>query len=330
MRKPIAILAAFTLSAALGSSLYAQITTLAPASQQVQLLAPQLVPFAGSPANFDSLVSGLTQGTPVTLTSLSPEGFLQIVTFVPGAPMSAADAARNLEAARQNLIVRGIVAPTAQQLAVALMGGTLTTATGTTPLTGVLTGAAVTTPIVVRNELAPLSTLATAPALSLSAADLQALRTVLAQGTSVTLTSTTATGAIQNVTFTPPGGPMNAFEANQALQLATALLAQQGILTPTPDQIRVALVGGNLVNASGANIAVQGVLQGRMRATSESPFFGTSNTPLFGTSNTPPTVSPVVTPPPITSPTAPITNVDGVRRPNTAEGANRGTIRRGG
>lgn len=302
MLKPIAV-AALVLSGAA----FAQTATFTPASQQVQLLAPQLVPFAGSSGNFDSLVNGLTQGIPVTLTTLSPDGLVQIVTFMPGATLTPLDAARQLEAARQNLIVRGVATPTAQQLAVALMGGSLTTTAGTAPLTGVLNGTGGTSPIQVRNEFAPASALlAGSSALNLSASNAQALRTALTQGTPVTLTTAAGT-----VTFTVPGGPMGAVEVNQVLQLASALLAQQGIVNPTPDQIRIALLGGTLVGINGASVAVQGVLQGRIT--------NTSNSQVTGTSNTPTTAAPVVTPLPA------ITGTDGVRRSNTAEGVNRPT-----
>jgi len=314
MLKPIAALAALALSA----SAFAQTTAITPAAQQVQLLAPQLVAFSGSSGNFDSVVNGLTSGAPVTLTTLTPDGLIQVVTFLPGTTGTAADAARQLEAARQNLIARGIATPTAQQLAVSLVGGPLTTLSGTTPLSGVLTGnTGGTTPIQVRSELAPVSTLAGAGALNLSTASLQALRTALGQGSAATLSATTPAGATQSVTFTAPGGPMNAFEVNQALQLASALLAQLGILNPTPEQIRVALVGGTLAAVNGTNVPVQGVLQGRVRTTSESPLLSTSNSPVIGTSNTPSTTAPVPNAAPVAAP------VDGVRRPNTAEGANR-------
>jgi len=43
-------------------------------AQQVQLLAPQLVPFSGSTANFQSLATGLVQGTPITLTGVTADG----------------------------------------------------------------------------------------------------------------------------------------------------------------------------------------------------------------------------------------------------------------
>ena len=106
-------------------------TSPATGPQQVLALAPQLVAFAGSDANFQALVNGLLQGTPVTLTTVTADGFLQTVTFTPASAMSVADVARLLEAARQLLIARGIANPTAQQISVILAGGALPTPTGT-------------------------------------------------------------------------------------------------------------------------------------------------------------------------------------------------------
>lgn len=261
MLKPLAFVAAITLTGAVFAQ--STTTTTSPISQQVQLLAPQLVAFSGSTANFDSLVTGLSQGVPVTLTTVTSDGLIQIVTFMPSTALGAADVARNLETARQNLISRGIATPTAQQLATALVGGTLATATSTAPLSGVLSGTAVPGAFQLRNELATASPLGSLPTLNL-----QALRTSLSQGT-----------------LSPGRRPLNDFEVNQALQLAGNLLAQQGILNPTPEQVRVALLGGTLTATSGAVVGVQGVLQGTLRNTSDSPFSGTSNSPLFGTSD---------------------------------------------
>jgi hypothetical protein len=257
-----------------------------PAIQQVQLLAPQLLGFAGSAANFESLVNGLTQGTPVTLTTVGADGSVQIVTFAPSTTLTSSDAARILETARQALISRGIATPSAQQLAVSLLGGALPTALGTTPVTGVLTGNAGATPVQVRNEVAvPSGSAAGGTAAGLTAANLQALQAGLATNTPVTIA-----GADGNVTFAAPGRAMSAFEINQALQLATVLLAQQGIVNPTAEQLRAALLGGNVATAAGT-VPIQGVLQGQVRNTSDSPVFGTSNSQVLGTSNTPPAVS---------------------------------------
>ena len=276
---------------ALGSAGFAQ-TPVSPATQQVQLLAPQLVVFSGSIGNLDSLVTGLTTGGPITLATVGLDGSLQIVTFVPGSAVSVTDAARLLESARQSLITRGIATPNAQQLAASLMGGTIATRSGFATLTGVLTGTTTPpTPIQVRTE--PLPILESTGGSNLSASQVQAIRNALATGTGVTL---------QNTTFGATGVRMSDFEVTQALQLAATLLAQQGILNPTAEQLRVALFGGRLLNTNGSTVALQGILQGRVRNTSDStqfnvsasPNVNTSASPLFGTSDTPATVRPTL------------------------------------
>lgn len=121
-------------------------TQIVPPSLTVQRLAPQLVAFAGSEANFQALVAGLTGGTQVQLFSVLPSGFTQNVTFTPTAALSPAQAAQVLEAARQQLIGLGIGAPTAEQLAFALMGGTVPTALGGTQVPGQLNAQAAANP----------------------------------------------------------------------------------------------------------------------------------------------------------------------------------------
>lgn len=108
---------------------------------QVIGLAPQLVAFAGSDANFRNLVQGLSQGTPVTLVTATPDGLTQTVTFTPFGTMGATDIARTLETARQQLISRGIATPNALQVATALVGGALPTPAGTVQVNPVLTQA---------------------------------------------------------------------------------------------------------------------------------------------------------------------------------------------
>ncbi|MBV8031620.1 MAG: hypothetical protein JO035_08945 [Betaproteobacteria bacterium] len=108
----------------------------------VQRLAPQLVAFAGSPQNFQSLADGLALGTPVTLVGITPDGLQQTATFTPSAGMNALQVAQVLEQARQRLISNGISAPTPQQIGVALLGGRIVTPSGTvSPVTALVTAA---------------------------------------------------------------------------------------------------------------------------------------------------------------------------------------------
>ncbi|HUQ24944.1 MAG TPA: hypothetical protein VM140_04680 [Burkholderiales bacterium] len=109
-----------------------------PPSLQVMRLAPQLVTFMGSQANFDSLVNGLALGAPVTLTTSLPNGQIQLVTFTPQGTMTAQQIAQTLETGRQSLISRGVAAPTAQQVATTLTGGLLPTQTGAVQVNALL------------------------------------------------------------------------------------------------------------------------------------------------------------------------------------------------
>jgi hypothetical protein len=116
-----------------------------PAPLSVQRLAPQLIAFAGSEANFQNLVNGLTNGTPVQLTTTLSNGFSQTVTFTPSALSSPAQIAQILEAARQQLIGLGIGVPTAEQIGFTLMGGLVPTPLGGAQVSGLANAQATTT-----------------------------------------------------------------------------------------------------------------------------------------------------------------------------------------
>lgn len=137
-RCPAAFFLALFLGALAPTFALAQAMTPSAASLDVQRLAPQLVSFAGSEANFQSLVNGLAGGFPVTLVTPTADGFTQTATFTPSGTLSSQQVAQTLEAARQQLISRGIANPTAQQLGVTLAGGTLPTALGNLQVTGLV------------------------------------------------------------------------------------------------------------------------------------------------------------------------------------------------
>ncbi len=92
--------------------------------------------FAGSSANSDSLVSGLRNGAPITLTSTDAKGVTTSTTFTPPTgKMGYGNVSISLALAKQDLANAGITQPTPQQLQTALMGGTITTGTGQTATT---------------------------------------------------------------------------------------------------------------------------------------------------------------------------------------------------
>jgi len=134
MRSSLRVLVAFLAIACHGALAQPAV----PPSVTVQQLAPQLVAFAGSQSNFQNLVTGLAQGTQVQLVTVLPDGFTQVVTFTPTAPMSPSQIAQSLETARQQLIGLGIGNPTAEQIGIALMGGIVPTALGGSQVPGVL------------------------------------------------------------------------------------------------------------------------------------------------------------------------------------------------
>jgi hypothetical protein len=95
--------------------------------------------FAGSTANSDALVSGLRNGTAITLTSTDAKGVTTSTTFTPPTgKMGYGNVFISMALAQQSLANAGITQPTAQQLQAALMGGTVTVNGQTTTLTGIL------------------------------------------------------------------------------------------------------------------------------------------------------------------------------------------------
>ena len=97
--------------------------------------------FAGSTANSSSLVSGLRNGTGITLSSVDAKGATTTTTFTPSTgKMGYGNVFISLGLAQQQLTGLGITQPTAQDIQAALVGGNVTGANGqTTTLTGVLT-----------------------------------------------------------------------------------------------------------------------------------------------------------------------------------------------
>lgn len=129
--------------AVVGVLLLASATTLSALSQTTAdtQLSSQYLGLAGSPKNADSLVAGLRDGTRITLVA-SPDG------QNPGAPSATFTPATGklgygnvniaLSLAKADLAKVGVSNPTPAQLAAALNGGTISTATGSVTLAGIL------------------------------------------------------------------------------------------------------------------------------------------------------------------------------------------------
>ncbi|HET9403888.1 MAG TPA: hypothetical protein VFO57_04860 [Burkholderiales bacterium] len=100
--------------------------------------------FAGSDDNAQSLVTGLRQGSEITLTAAGTGGQAgETATFTPPTrPMGYGNVRISLALAQESLAQNGITQPTPEQLKAALAGGTIATGTGeagaTTQLPGIL------------------------------------------------------------------------------------------------------------------------------------------------------------------------------------------------
>jgi len=90
--------------------------------------------FAGSESNAQSLVTGLRQGSSITLVEpATPTRPAVETTFVPPTrPMGFGNVSHALALSRADLARHGITDPTTEQIRVALMGGTIVTGSGDT------------------------------------------------------------------------------------------------------------------------------------------------------------------------------------------------------
>jgi hypothetical protein len=92
-----------------------------------------------TPVTTQTLMNGLNSGRPVVITTPLAGGYLQTVSFVaPSGPMPQAKAARLIQLAQKDLAARGIDKPTALQIAVTLLGGTLHMPVGDVQVPGLL------------------------------------------------------------------------------------------------------------------------------------------------------------------------------------------------
>jgi len=179
--------------------------------------------WAQADANLQSLFVGLTQGSEVTLVTPLANGMAEVTSFSPPGRLAAADAAGALERARQQLASLGVAQPSGQQLAVALVGGTVDIPAGRTQLGGVLPPGPQRPSI--RSQLV-------------------------------------AAGALPQGQVPGAGAALTHAEVAQALQLATQQLALHGIVNPTAEQIRIAMFGGTLAPPSGPMVLLPGVVPG--------------------------------------------------------------------
>jgi len=238
MRSPVPVLVAFLAIACHG----ALAQTAVPPSVTVQQLAPQLVAFAGSQGNFQNLVTGLAQGTQVQLVTVLPDGFTQVVTFTPTAPMSPSQIAQLLETARQQLIGLGIGNPTAEQIGIALMGGIVPTALGGSQVPGVLNAQNPPSPAVqIQSAAAAGATTSTSPSASAATGTPAATVPGVTNAVNVQVFPTVPSSATTGTTAAPRVNTSDSFApagATSRSPLPSTTSATPPASTPTPAPAR--------------------------------------------------------------------------------------------
>jgi hypothetical protein len=162
--------------------------------------------------NLQNLLGALMNGGEAILLTPLTTGMLQVTSFRSPVRMSAADAAAYFDRARDQLSMLGVTQPTAEQIARVLAGGPIEVPAGRFTMPGLL----------------PQTGIAATLASQL-----------VAPGTPVPGYGSAAAGG------SAPAQPVAAREA------AIRQLASIGILNPSEDQIRTALVGGTLITVNG-------------------------------------------------------------------------------
>ena len=123
----------------------------ATASGDTGRIASQYSSWAGGQANAEALVTGLRNGTAVTLVTTGADNTRSLAGFTPAGSMSYANVTSALRNAQRSLARMGIANPTAEQIQAALIGGEVTTASGaTTMVKGSVAPRGMTTPVASR------------------------------------------------------------------------------------------------------------------------------------------------------------------------------------
>ena len=161
--------------------------------------------------NLQKLQSALTSGSETTLVTPLRSGMLQVTTFRPGTRLTAAQAAQLINQARDSLRALGEPQPSAEEIARMLAGGPIELPAGRIQTAGMLPSAG--WPATIQSQVV----MATAPVPAVGA-------------------SAAAGGS----------APTNA-----AREEAIRELADLGIINPSEEQIRAALVGGTITTVNG-------------------------------------------------------------------------------
>lgn len=228
-------------------------------------IAGDFTAFAGSEANAQNLVTGLRNGTPITLGGTSSTGGTSTTTLTfdtPTRPMGYGNVHIGLSLARQQLVSYGITNPTPEQLQAALTGGSITTSSGqTVTLNGVLTqradgmgwGAIAQSQGVKLGQV--ISGLKSANARIASGA---AASTTTSAGTGVT----TATGAKVQASAAASAGVARGNSANASGHNRSTTTAGSGIVTASGSRAAVGVGVGAGTNAGAGGAQGAGIVTG--------------------------------------------------------------------
>jgi hypothetical protein len=241
-------------------------------------ISAKFTAFAGSSANATALITGLSNGSTITLTTTAADGTVTTTSFQPATgKLGYGSTFISLALAQESLAKAGITQPTPAQIKAALNGGSITGSNGTAvSLTGVLTLRAggqtwgdiaqtlgvklghVVSDLHAANERAEIASKFTTFAGSSSNAT--ALITGLRNCSTITLTTTAADGTVTTTSFQPATGKLGYGSAFISLTLAQESLAKAGITQPIPAQIEAALNGGSVTGSNGTAVSLAGVL----------------------------------------------------------------------
>jgi hypothetical protein len=86
-------------------------------------IASQYSSWAGSRANAEAIVTGLHDGSPITIVTTGADRSMSLAGFSPAGPMSYDNVKNALLSAQRALVRMGISKPTAEQIQAALIGG---------------------------------------------------------------------------------------------------------------------------------------------------------------------------------------------------------------
>jgi hypothetical protein len=200
---------------------------LSPQAKEVLELAPELRGFGGAEANFDSLASGLRLGRTVTLVSISFNGMREVLHLTPAAALTAAETVNVLEATRFELLSLGVPEPTAWQIGIVLVGGSVVTPHGTARTPGLIQA---------KDPARPLSL--SMRSFAGSPQNYRSLVAALTSGRPVTLT---IPGERRRISFRPAGTPLRPDEVQPVLIATAERLVKQGIGDPTVPELVTAL-----------------------------------------------------------------------------------------